>query len=105
MNDFELDDEGNSFVEINDSMRLLISPRNWQLQKKKVAKGNSKTPGAVSWTSFRYYVSLTSAINDIIHINVAKEVFKDINGMIEANKKVVKEIQEIFSPTYSIQAN
>lgn len=51
MKDFELDDEGNIFVEISDSMRLLISPRNGQLQK----------------------------------------------------KKVVKEIQELFSPTYTIE--
>ena len=101
----DLDDVGESYISINDNMRLLISPRNWQLQKKVVAKENSKVAGKVSWVSFRYYVSLSSAINDIIHISVAKELFKDVNGLIVATNKVVQDLQEKFSPTYTISVN
>jgi hypothetical protein len=102
MKDFELDDNGKSYVMIDESMRLCITPRNWQLQKKQIAGKDSKEVGKVSWTAFRYYVSLQSALNDVVHIKTAQEDFKSIQGLIEANAKVISALSKSLSPTYEI---
>lgn len=101
MEDFELDDNGKSYIMIDDSMRLAISSRNWQLQKKQIAL-TGKEAGKVSWIAFRYYTSLQSALNDIVHIKTAQENFKTVQGLIEANTKVINELVEAFSPEYKI---
>lgn len=105
--DFELADEGKSYIIIDDDMRLVMSPRNWQLQKKLVAGSDTKTQkkGDVSWASFKYYMTLESAINDIIHIKTSKEFFNTAEGLLKANEKVVKEVCKAFSPTYTITVN
>jgi hypothetical protein len=102
MKDFELDDNGKSFVMIDDTLRLCITPRNWQLQKKQIAGKESKEVGKVSWTAFRYYVSLQSALNDIVHIKTAQEDFKSVQGLIDANAKVINALSKSFSPSYVI---
>jgi hypothetical protein len=47
-------------------------------------------------------MSLESALNDIIQIKTASEVFKDVKGLIAANKKVVEELKKLFYPKYTI---
>jgi hypothetical protein len=103
MNDeYELDDGGTSYIQISADMRLLMAHRNWQLQKRFVRGEKSKDANKVVWTSFRYYMSLESALNDIIQIKTASEVFKDVKGLIAANKKVVEELKKLFYPKYTI---
>jgi|SRR5215217_5421601 len=103
MEEFELSDDGKSYVPIDDTTRLLITARNWQLQKKNVAKSGEDT-GKVTWTAFRYYTSLQNALNDIVHIKTAQETFKTAQGLIEANKRVIDGLVKSFSPDYSIAA-
>jgi|APLak6261667474_1056061.scaffolds.fasta_scaffold01104_6 hypothetical protein len=102
MKEFELDDNGKSYILIDDTTRLTITPRNWQLQKKQIAGKDSKEVGKVTWTAFRYYVSLQSALNDVIHIKTAQEDFKSVQELIEANAKVVNALSKSLSPTYVI---
>lgn len=102
--EFDLSDDGKSYVPIDDDTRLLITPRNWQLQKKTVAQ-SGKDIGKVTWIAFRYYVSLQNAINDIVHIKTAQETFRTAQGLIEANRKVIAEISKAFAPEYTITAN
>lgn len=103
--DFELSEEGKSFVMIGDDMRLTMSPRNWQLQKKMIAQSDTKNQkaGDVTWTSFRYYTRFESALNDIVHINTSKEFFNDARGLLEANAKVIKQLKDAFAPEYEIK--
>jgi hypothetical protein len=102
MKEFELDDNGKSYILIDESTRLCITPRNWQLQKKQIAGKDSKEVGKVTWTAFRYYLSLQSALNDIVHIKTAQEDFKSVQGLIEANAKVISALSKSLSPTYVI---
>ena len=104
MSDYELDDNGKSYIMIDDTTRLTITPRNWQLQKKQVAGEKSKEAGQVTWTAFRYYVSLQSALNDVIHIKTANENFKSVQELIDANAKVVKELSDALYPDYKLVA-
>jgi hypothetical protein len=99
----ELIGEGKSYVLIDDTTRLLMSPRNWQLQYKVTAKEKSKTPGKVSWESFRHYMTLESALKDLIHIKTSEETFKNATELLEANSRVVKRIVEAFTPQYKIE--
>ena len=103
-NDFELSDEGKSFVMINSDMRLTMSPRNWQLQKKTVAKTTTKNQkeGEILWTSFMYFTSFDTALKHTVHINTAREFFKDAQGLAKANAKVIKHLTALFSPEYVI---
>lgn len=100
--EFELNDDAKSYVPIDASTRLAITARNWQLQKKNVASDDSKTPGKETWSAFRYYTSLQSALNDIAHIKLAQESFRTAQGMLEANTRVITEIRKAFSPQYEI---
>lgn len=102
MSDYELDDNGKSYIMIDETTRLTITPRNWQLQKKQVAGEKSKEAGQVTWTAFRYYVSLQSALNDVIHIKTAQEDFKSVQELIEANAKVISALSKSLSPNYVI---
>lgn len=104
MSDYELDDNGKSYIMIDDTTRLTITPRNWQLQKKQVAGNDSKEVGKVTWTAFRYYVSLQSALNDVIHIKTANENFKSVQELIDANAKVIKELSAALYPEYKLVA-
>jgi hypothetical protein len=99
--EFELSDEGKSYVPIDDSTRLAITPRNWQLQKKTVAL-TGKNAGTTTWTAFRYYTGLESALKDIVHIKTAQESFRSAQGLIEANQRVIDGLVEAFSPHYHI---
>lgn len=102
MEDFELDDNGKSYIPIDENTRLMITPRNWQLQKKNIALSGKKE-GEITWVTFRYYTSLNSALNDIVHIKVAQESFKTVQGLLEANTKVINELCKCFSPQYEIE--
>lgn len=102
MTEFELDDNGKSYIEIDETMRLSISPRNWQLQKKQTAK-IGKQAGVTTWTAFRYYMTLQGALNDIIHIKTAQENFRSVQGLIDANAKVINNLSQAFSPDYEIK--
>ena len=104
MKEFELDDNGKSYIMIDDATRLTITPRNWQLQKKQIAGNDSKEAGKVTWTAFRYYVSLQSALNDVIHIKTANENFKSVQELIDANAKVVKDLSDALYPEYKLVA-
>ena len=104
MKEFELDDNGKSYIMIDDATRLTITPRNWQLQKKQIAGNDSKEAGKVTWTAFRYYVSLQSALNDVIHIKTASENFRSVQGLLDANAKVIKELTDALSPEYKVIA-
>lgn len=103
--EFELTDEGKSYIQVDDEFRVLMSLRNWQLQKKTVAQSDTKSQkkGDVSWTAFRYYMTLESCLNDLVHIKTSKVFFNDAQTMLEANAKVIKEISDAFSPTYKIE--
>ena len=103
--EYSLDDDGKSYIQVSDDMRLMMSPRNWQLQKKMIAKTDTKKQkaGDISFTSFRYYVSLESALKDIVHIKTAKESFNTAQGLSEANGKVIAELCKAFSPKYVIK--
>ena len=72
--EFELDDSGKSYIEVDEDLRLLMTHRNWQLQKKLVAKENARVVGKVTWQSFRYYTSLNGALKDLVHIKIKREV-------------------------------
>lgn len=99
--EFELEDEARSYIQIDDEMRLAITSRNWQLQKKSIAQ-SGKNEGKVTWLAFRYYTSLQNALNDIQHIKLAQQTFKTAQGMLEANHKVLAEISKAFAPQYTI---
>lgn len=100
--DFELNDEAKSYVPIDANMRLAITARNWQLQKRTVAGDDSKNPGKETWTSFRYYTSFNGALNDIVHIKLAQETFRTAKGMLEANARVIDSLSMAFAPQYTI---
>jgi hypothetical protein len=102
MKEFQLDDNGKSFIIIDETMRLCITPRNWQLQKKKVAGKDSKKAGEISWEGFRYYVSLQNALNDIVHIMTSAEDFNSVQGLLDANQRVITELSRTLSPKYTI---
>ena len=104
--EFELDDKGKSYVMIDDDMRLLMSPRNWQLQKRLIAQTDtpSQKKGDVNWTSFKYYITLQGALKDIIHIRTSKIFFNDAQGLVRANNKVITELCQAFSPEFEIKA-
>lgn len=99
--EFELNDEAKSYIPMDAETRLAITPRNWQLQKRNVAITGKKA-GEISWTTFRYYTSLESALKDIVHIKTAQESFRTATGLLEANARVIKEISRAFSPQYEI---
>jgi hypothetical protein len=103
--EFELADEGKSYVEVDNDLRLLMSPRNWQLQKKLVAQSDTKAQkkGDVNWVSFKYYVTLNSALKDLIHIKMSKEVFNSAETMLKAHEKVINDIKQVFYPEYKIE--
>lgn len=96
--EYDLEDEGKSFIPVDDSLRLIISPRNWQLQK----LHHSQKEGDV-WSSFRYYVSLNSALKDIIHIKLAKESFNSAKTFLDASDRVINDLASKFSPQYEIR--
>ena len=99
---FELADEGKSYIEIDDEFRLLMSPRNWQLQKKIIAKSDtdSQKAGDVSWASFNWFMTLESALKTILHIKVSKTKFNDVQSFLKANEKAIKELSAALSPEY-----
>lgn len=96
--EYQLEDEGKSFIPIDETTRLAISPRNWQLQKLHKSKKGEDT-----WSAFRYYVSLNNALKDIVHIKLAKESFNSANTFLEASNKVINDISSKFSPSYEIR--
>ena len=102
--DFELNDEGKSFINVSDDMRLTMTARNWQLQKKLIAGSDTKAQkkGDINWSSFRYYMTLESALNDVIHIMTSKESFNDAKGLLQANAKVIKHIVSVFNADYEL---
>ena len=101
--EFELDDSGKSFIEVDDELRLLMTHRNWQLQKKLIAKENAKVVGKVTWQSFRYYTSLNGALKDLVHIKLSREKFSSLHELIEANNRVFEEMKQVFLPDYTIE--
>ena len=101
--EFELDDSGKSYIQFDDELRLLMSPRNWQLQKKLISKEQAKEVGKVTWQTFRYYMTLQGALKDLVHIKIAKEKFSTVNEFVEANTKVINEIKKAFFPDYTIE--
>ena len=92
----ELDDNGKSFLPVGKDMRLLLSARNWQLQKKRVVKDVEE------WSSFRYYVSMDSALKDLMQIGLSKENFNSMDSFLQAQNKVIKNITKMFSPEYKL---
>lgn len=97
--EYELEDDGKSFLPVDDTLRLLVSPRTWQLQKLNVSKkDNSET-----WQSFRYYTSLNNALKDIIHIRLAKESFNSAKTFLEASERVINDVAQKFSPQYEVR--
>lgn len=102
--DFELNDNGKSYVQVDDDLRLIMSPRNWQLQKLLIAQSDTKSQkkGTETWSSFRYYMTLENALKDIIHIKTSRQFFKSSEGMLKANEAVINSIKEAFSPEYKI---
>lgn len=96
--EYDLDDEGKSFLPVDDTLRLVMSPRNWQLQK----LHHSKKDGEV-WSSFRYYVSLNSALKDIMHIKLAKESFNSAKSFLAASDAVINDITNKFTPQFKIK--
>jgi hypothetical protein len=100
--EFELTDEAKSYLPIDQDLRLAITGRNWQLQKRNIAGNDSKTPGKETWASFRYYTSLKSALTDIVHIKVAQETFRSAQGLIEANTRVIDGICKALSPKLEV---
>jgi len=102
MSDYELDDNGKSYIMIDETTRLTITPRNWQLQKKQIAGEKSKEAGQVSWVAFRYYTSLQNALKDVIHIKTSNENFKSVQELIEANSRVIKELSDALYPDYKL---
>lgn len=102
--EYELKDDGKSYVQIDDDLRLLMSPRNWQLQKKLVAQSDTKSQnkGDVTWASFKYYMTLQSALKDIIHISTSKEFFNSAQTMLNANERVINKLSKAFSPEYEL---
>ena len=92
----ELDDNGKSFLPVGKDMRLLLSARNWQLQKKRVVKDVEE------WSSFRYYVSMDSALKDLIHIGLSKENFNSMDSFLQAQNKVIKNITKLFAPEFKV---
>jgi len=103
--EFELDDNAKSYIDIDSDYRLVMSQRNWQLAKKMVAGENAKNAGEISYSSFRYYTTLSSAIKDIIHIKLASEKFKTLEGLVDAQAKVINEVSQALNPTYTILEN
>lgn len=101
--DFELSDEAKSYLPIDDVLRLAIIPRNWQLQRKSVAREGAKA-GQVTWSAFRYYVSMESALKDIVHIKVAQQTFRTAQGLVEANTRVINDLCKALSPSYKMEA-
>jgi len=102
--EIELEEVGESHIVIDESMRLLMTTRNFQLQKKIVAKSDTdkQKAGDVSWSSFNWFTSLDSALKTIIRIKVSKQNFNDVQGLIEANAKVINELRQVFLPDYVI---
>ena len=83
-------------------MRLAISQRNWQLQKL-VINQEGKDAGKEQWISFRFYISLESALKDVVHINTSKEKFNSIPTLIRANTTVIEELSKALSPHYKLE--
>lgn len=102
--DFELNDNGKSYVQVDDDLRLIMSPRNWQLQKLLIAQSDTKSQkkGAENWSSFRYYMTLESALKDIVHIKTSKQFFNSAQAMLKANEAVISGLVKAFSPEYTI---
>ena len=93
----ELDDNVKSFIPVTKELRLSLSPRNWQLQRKRVVKGIDE------WKSFRYYMTLESAVKDVIHVGLSKENFNSLATYAEAQNRVIKYIAKQLSPEYKIE--
>jgi hypothetical protein len=102
--EIELEEVGESYIVIDENMRLLMTTRNFQLQKKIVAKSDTENQkaGDVSWSSFNWFTSLDSAFKTIIRIKVSKHNFNDLQGLVEANTKVINELKQAFLPDYVI---
>lgn len=97
-----LDDTPKSYIDVADDLRLTISARNWQLQKKTVAQ-SGKNKGVTTWSSFRYYTSLQSALNDVVHIGLSKQKFNTLQSFLEAHTRVISSIKEALSPDFIIK--
>jgi len=93
----ELDDNVKSFIPVTKDLRLSMSPRNWQLQRKRVVKGIEE------WESFRYYMTLDNAVKDVIHVGLSKENFNSLAAYSEAQHKVIKHIAKQLAPEYKVE--
>jgi hypothetical protein len=93
----ELDDNVKSFIPVTKDMRLSMSPRNWQLQRKRMNKGVEE------WEGFRYYMTLENAVKDIIHVGISKENFDSLASYAQAQNKVLKHIAKQLSPEYKLE--
>lgn len=89
------DEEGQSYVQIDEKLRLSMTLTGWQLQKKR------ETKKGIKWHSYRYYSSLESALRDLMYIKLSQELFTDTKTMMEANQKVIRQISSVFKPIIS----
>lgn len=107
MQEEEIDDVGaetdiaKSYIDIDDNYRLANSGRNWQIQRKSIAK-TGKQVGKTIYTSFSHHLSLKSALNTMAHIKLSKEKFNTLQGLVVANEKVLSELSKALSPTYTV---
>jgi hypothetical protein len=93
----EIEDDGSSYILIDKTTRLYMSPRNWQLCKVAISKGKEV------YTPWRTYTKLDNAVADIIHMKVAAETFRSLDGLNKAYNKVVKEVASKLAPKYKVE--
>lgn len=95
------DDIPKSYIDIDETYRLALSGRNWQIQRKSIAK-TGKQEGKVLYSSFSYHTSLENALTTLLRIKLSKEKFNTLQGLVEANKKVLADINLALNPTYKL---
>lgn len=93
----DLDDTGKSFIPVTKDLRLSLSLRNWQLQRRRTNKGVEE------WEGYRFYMTLDSAIKDIIHVGISKENFDSLSSYAAAQNKVIKHLVKQLAPEYKLE--
>ena len=90
-----------SYIDVDENYRLALSGRNWQIQSKSVPL-TGKLAGKPIYTSFSHHMSLESALTTLMRIKLSKEKFNTLQGLVEANNRVLASINEALSPTYKL---